>query len=77
MHGAPTDSAAASAARAHAPGERGAGGVHRGPDRAQTRDGRDAMFTLEFWYTVLLVGMLAAAGVFAVYVLYRLFNNTD
>jgi hypothetical protein len=35
------------------------------------------MFTLEFWYTVLLVGMLAAAGVFAVYVLYRLFNNTD
>jgi hypothetical protein len=35
------------------------------------------MFTLEFWYTVLLVGMLAGAAVFAVYVLYRLFSSTD
>ena len=28
--------------------------------------------TLELWYTALLVTMLAAAGVFAVYVVYRL-----
>ncbi len=27
--------------------------------------------TLEFWYTALLILMLAAAGVFAVYVVYR------
>jgi hypothetical protein len=30
---------------------------------------------LEFWYTVLLVGMLLAAALFAVYVLYRLFRG--
>ncbi len=28
--------------------------------------------TLELWYTILLVGMLAASAVFAVYVVYRL-----
>jgi hypothetical protein len=28
--------------------------------------------TLEFWYTALLVAMLAAAGLFAIYVVYRL-----
>jgi hypothetical protein len=28
--------------------------------------------TLEFWYTALLVAMLAAAGLFAVYLVYRL-----
>jgi hypothetical protein len=31
--------------------------------------------TLEFWYTALLVLMLAAAGVFAVYVIYRLLKD--
>jgi hypothetical protein len=31
--------------------------------------------TLELWYTALLVAMLAAAGVFAVYVVYRLFRD--
>jgi hypothetical protein len=31
--------------------------------------------TLEFWYTVLLVTMLAAAGAFAVYVVYRLLKD--
>jgi hypothetical protein len=31
--------------------------------------------TLEFWYTALLVTMLAAAGVFAVYVIYRLLKD--
>ena len=31
--------------------------------------------TLEFWYTALLVAMLGAAGVFAVYVVYRLLKN--
>jgi len=31
--------------------------------------------TLEFWYTLLLVVMLAAAGVFAVYVVYRLLRD--
>jgi hypothetical protein len=30
------------------------------------------MFTLEFWYTALLVLMLGAAAVFAIYVIYRL-----
>jgi hypothetical protein len=33
------------------------------------------MFTLEFWYTALLVVMLTASAVFGVYVLYRLFKN--
>jgi hypothetical protein len=33
-----------------------------------------AVMGLEFWYTTLLVGMLLAAGLFAVYVLYRLFR---
>jgi hypothetical protein len=31
--------------------------------------------TLEFWYTTLLVAMLSAAGVFAVYVVYRLLKD--
>ena len=31
--------------------------------------------TLEFWYTALLVAMLTAAGVFAVYVVYRLLKD--
>jgi hypothetical protein len=31
--------------------------------------------TLELWYTLLLVVMLAAAGVFAVYVVYRLLKD--
>jgi hypothetical protein len=31
--------------------------------------------TLEFWYTALLVGMLTAAGLFAVYVVYRLLKD--
>jgi hypothetical protein len=31
--------------------------------------------TLEFWYTALLVVMLAAAGVFALYVIYRLLKD--
>ena len=31
--------------------------------------------TLEFWYTALLLVLLAAAGVFAVYVVYRLLKD--
>jgi hypothetical protein len=31
--------------------------------------------TLEFWYTALLLAMLGAAGVFAVYVVYRLLKD--
>jgi hypothetical protein len=31
--------------------------------------------TLEFWYTALLVVMLAASGLFAVYVIYRLLKS--
>ena len=31
--------------------------------------------SLEFWYTALLVLMLAAAGVFGVYVVYRLLKS--
>jgi hypothetical protein len=31
--------------------------------------------TLEFWYTALLLVMLSAAGVFAVYVVYRLLKD--
>jgi len=31
--------------------------------------------TLELWYTAPLIAMLGAAGVFAVYVLYRLFQD--
>jgi hypothetical protein len=31
--------------------------------------------TLEFWYAALLVAMLTAAGVFAVYVVYRLLKD--
>jgi hypothetical protein len=31
--------------------------------------------TLEFWYTALLLLMLGAAGVFAVYVVYRLLKD--
>ena len=31
--------------------------------------------TLESWYTALLVAMLTAAGVFAVYVVYRLLKD--
>ena len=31
--------------------------------------------TLEVWYTALLVAMLGAAGLFAVYVVYRLFKD--
>ena len=31
--------------------------------------------TLEFWYTALLLVMLTAAGVFAVYVVYRLLRD--
>ena len=31
--------------------------------------------SLVFWYTALLIAMLAAAGVFAVYVVYRLLKD--
>jgi hypothetical protein len=31
--------------------------------------------TLEFWYTALLITMLAGAGVFAIYVVYRLLKD--
>jgi hypothetical protein len=31
--------------------------------------------TPEFWYTALLLAMLAAAGLFAVYVVYRLLKD--
>jgi hypothetical protein len=31
--------------------------------------------TLELWYTALLVAMLSAAGLFAVYVVYRLLKD--
>jgi hypothetical protein len=31
--------------------------------------------TLELWYTILLVGMIGAAGVFAIYVIYRLLRD--
>jgi hypothetical protein len=31
--------------------------------------------TLEFWSTALLLAMLAAAGLFAVYVVYRLLKD--
>jgi hypothetical protein len=31
--------------------------------------------TLEFWYTALLILMLAAAGVFAIYVVYQLLKD--
>jgi hypothetical protein len=31
--------------------------------------------TLEFWYTALLIAMLGAAGLFAVYVVYRLLKD--
>jgi hypothetical protein len=31
--------------------------------------------TLELWYTALLIAMLAAAGLFAVYVVYRLLKD--
>ena len=31
--------------------------------------------SLEFWYTALLIAMLAAAGVLAVYVVYRLLKD--
>jgi hypothetical protein len=31
--------------------------------------------SLEFWYTALLIAMLGAAGVFAVYVVYRLLKD--
>jgi hypothetical protein len=31
--------------------------------------------TLEFWYTALLIAMLASAGLFAVYVVYRLLKD--
>jgi hypothetical protein len=31
--------------------------------------------SLEFWYTALLLLMLGAAGVFAVYVVYRLLKD--
>jgi hypothetical protein len=31
--------------------------------------------TLEFWYTALLLAMLGAAGLFAVYVVYRLLKD--
>ncbi len=31
--------------------------------------------TLELWYTILLVSMLAASALFAVYVLYRLLRG--
>jgi hypothetical protein len=31
--------------------------------------------TLEVWYTLLLIVMLAAAGVFALYVVYRLLKD--
>ena len=30
---------------------------------------------MEFWYTALLLAMLGAAGVFAVYVVYRLLKD--
>jgi hypothetical protein len=31
--------------------------------------------TLELWYTALLIAMLGAAGVFALYVVYRLLRD--
>jgi hypothetical protein len=31
--------------------------------------------SLEFWYTALLIAMLGAAGVFAIYVVYRLLKD--
>ena len=31
--------------------------------------------SLEFWYTALLIAMLGAAGLFAVYVVYRLLKD--
>ena len=31
--------------------------------------------TLEFWYTALLISMLAGAGLVAVYVVYRLLKD--
>jgi hypothetical protein len=31
--------------------------------------------TLEFWYTALLLAMLGGAGVFAIYVVYRLLKD--
>jgi hypothetical protein len=31
--------------------------------------------TIEFWYTALLIGMLTSAGLFAVYVVYRLLKD--
>jgi hypothetical protein len=31
--------------------------------------------TLELWYTALLIAMLGAAGVFGVYVVYRLLKD--
>jgi hypothetical protein len=31
--------------------------------------------TLEFWYTALLLAMLGSAGLFAVYVVYRLLKD--
>jgi len=31
--------------------------------------------TLELWYTALLILMLAAAGLFAIYVVYRLLKD--
>jgi hypothetical protein len=33
------------------------------------------VFTLEFWYTALLLVMLGAAGAFALFVVYRLFRD--
>lgn len=35
------------------------------------------MFTLEVWFTILLFGLVGAAGVFGAYVVYRMFSAGD
>lgn len=35
------------------------------------------MFTLEVWFTILLFVMVGGAGLFGVYVVYRMFSESD
>jgi hypothetical protein len=35
------------------------------------------MFTLEVWFTILLFGLVGAAGIFGVYVVYRMYSGSD
>lgn len=35
------------------------------------------MFTLEVWFTILLFGLVGAAGVFGAYVVYRMYSGSD